>query len=105
MYKCSCAIDAIADQVDYGDVGRASLTVGERDDDRRRARRRHARPEGRAKAGLVASGREIKEAAKKRLLHRQPVRRLRSPLDDCRGRASTVSLARVVYIRRHRVDS
>ena len=50
MYKCSCAIDAIAAKVSYSQVGRP-VDGCQRHHDRGRARRRHARHEGRAQAG------------------------------------------------------
>ena len=52
MYKCSCAIDAIADKVRLQRLGR-SVDGRQRHHDRRRARRRHARPQGRPQADRV----------------------------------------------------
>ena len=49
MYKCSCAIDVIADKVKYSEWVDL-LDDLQRHHDRRRARRRHARHEGRPQA-------------------------------------------------------
>ncbi len=49
MYKCSCAIDAIADKVSY-DTWVDLSTVAQQHYDCGRTRRRYARLEGRAQA-------------------------------------------------------